>query len=236
MCRRVPSIDGQQDAAIGWIAHSSYRGAIPKSNRIRGIRVRLGNIQVGDDRVFDHLFEEERFNRWCVGEVHILDQRIIPNGRRDYFEQNPHLRNLENHLSPIFGQIAARCRAASSNRIKEKKLMSTVVDIEAMHELAASGCLAAKDAEAFVGQALELVGACQEIGREAFEPELNDRFSAAEAKLHDFHPNGTRFPLPGFGQVEIETYRKVFGAVARRAQSPRSAMEFIYAALKGLED
>ena len=38
----------------------------------------MGNIRVGDERVFDHLFEEERFNRWCVGEVHILDSRIIP--------------------------------------------------------------------------------------------------------------------------------------------------------------
>ena len=69
---RVPSIDGRGDAAVGWIAHSSYLGAIPKGNRIRGIRVRLGNIQVGDEQVFDHLFEEERFNRWCVGEVHVL--------------------------------------------------------------------------------------------------------------------------------------------------------------------
>jgi len=233
---RVPSIDGQHDAAIGWIAHSSYLGAIPKANRIRGIRARIGNIQVGDERTFDHLFEEERFNRWCVGEVHILDQRIIPNGRRDYFEQNPHLRNLENHLSPIFGQIAARCRAASSDRIKEKKLVSTVADIEAMHELAASGCLAVKDSEAFVNQALELFRACQEIDREGIEPELNNRFSAAEMKLLDFHPNGSTFPLVGISPSEIETYRKVFGAVARRAQSPRSAIEFIDAALKGLED
>ena len=86
---RVPSVDDTGDAAVGWIAHSSYLGAIPKGNRIRGIRVRLGNIQIGDERVFDHLFEEERFNRWCVGEVHVLDSRIIPNGRRDYFERNP---------------------------------------------------------------------------------------------------------------------------------------------------
>ena len=152
---RVRSIDGEGDAAVGWIAHSSYLGAIPKGNRIRGMRARVGNIQVGDERVFDHLFEEERFNRWCVGEVHILDSRIIPNGRRDYFERNPHLRNLENHLAPIFGQITARCRAASSNRNKEKKLNSTIADIEAMYELAASGCLASTDAEAFVEQALE---------------------------------------------------------------------------------
>ena len=151
---RVPTIDGREIAAVGWIAHSSYLGAIPKANRIRGIRARVGNIQVGDERVFDHLFEEERFNRWCVGEVHILDSRIIPNGRRDYFEREPHLRNLENHLAPDISSITARCRSASSNRNKEKRMMSAIGDIEDMYELAASGCLTANDAEDFVEQAL----------------------------------------------------------------------------------
>ena len=154
---RVPSIDGSGDAAVGWMAHSSYLGAIPKANRIRGIRARVGNIQVGDERVFDHLFEEERFNRWCVGEMHILDSRIIPNGRRDYFERNPHLRNLENHLAPIFGQITARCRTASSNSNREKRVLSAVVEIEGMYKLASSGYLSAKDGEDVVNRALAQV-------------------------------------------------------------------------------
>ena len=34
-------------------------------------------------------FTEERFNRWCVGELHILDSRIVPNARLDYFSQDP---------------------------------------------------------------------------------------------------------------------------------------------------
>ena len=33
-----------------------------------------------------------------VGEVHVIDPRILPNGRRDYFEPGPHTRNLENQL------------------------------------------------------------------------------------------------------------------------------------------
>ena len=233
---RVPSIDGRMDAAVGWIAHSSYLGAVPKAARIRGIRARIGNIQVGDERVFDHLFEEERFNRWCVGEVHILDSRIIPNGRRDYFEQDPHLRNLENHLAPVFGQISARCRAASSNRNKGKKLMSTIADTEAMYELAASGCLAANDAEAFVEQALEqVIKAYQDLGPAGIGTEPNDRLSAVETKLRNFHANGAPFPLTGISPSEVDTYQKVFGAVAKKVLSPRSAKEIIDAVLKGSE-
>ena len=231
---RVPSIDGRGDAAVGWIAHSSYLGAIPKGNRIRGIRVRLGNIQVGDERVFDHLFEEERFNRWCVGEMHILDSRIIPNGRRDYFELNPHLRNLENHLSPILGQITARCRTASSNRNKQKKLISTIVDLEAMLDLAASGCLAPNDAWTFVEQALRgIAKAKQELGPLRIESRSLETLSDLEEKLHSFHPNGNCFPLSGISSSEVDTYRKVFGAVAAIVPSARFAMEIIEAAIKG---
>ena len=232
---RVRSIDGEGDAAVGWLAHSSYLGAIPKGNRVRGMRARVGNIQVGDERVFDHLFEEERFNRWCVGEVHILDSRIIPNGRRDYFERNPHLRNLENHLAPIFGQITARCRAASSNRIKEKRLNSTIADIEAMYELAASGCLASTDAEAFVEQALEqLMKARLDIGTAGIGTEPVDRISAVETRMRNFHPYGSPFPLADISPSEVDTYQKVFWAVARRVPSPLSAREIIDAVVAEL--
>ena len=230
---RVPSIDDTQEAAVGWIAHSSYLGAIPKGNRIRGIRARMGNIQVGDERVFDDLFEEDRFNRWCVGEVHILDQRIIPNGRRDYFELNPHLRNLENYLSPIFRQIGVRCRAASSDRNKEQKLMSTIADVEAMHELAASGCLAVDDAKVFVEQALEQLN--RAIGRVGVETEPDERVNALETRLRSFHTNGTPFPSAEIDPSEVEAYRKVFWAVAMSVPSPQSAREIIDAVLKRSE-
>ena len=233
---RVPSIDGRGDAAVGWIAHSSYLGAIPKGNRIRGIRVRLGNIQVGDERVFDHLFEEERFNRWCVGEVHVLDSRIIPNGRRDYFEQDPHLRNLENHLAPIIGRITAKCRAASSSRNKEKGLVTAIGDLENMYELAVSGCLTNDDANAFVEQALQQIAKTREgldplgIGKEPAE-----RLSAVEEKLRNFHPNGNYFPLSGFSSSEVDAFRRVFGAVVEIVPSARSAREIIDSVLNGAE-
>ena len=230
---RVPTIDGKETAAVGWIAHSSYVGAIPKANGIRGIRARVGNIQVGDEHVFDHMFEEERFNRWCVGEVHILDSRIIPNGRRDYFEREPHLRNLEHHLAPIFWQLTARCRSASSNRNKEKRIMPAIGDIEAMYELAASGCLTANDAEDFIEQALRrLAKVRQYMGSVEAAKELTERLTAVETMLRNFHPDDSRFPLSDISSSEVDTYRRVFGAIAGATPSPRSATEIIDAVLK----
>lgn len=230
---RVPSRDGDGDAAVGWIAHSSYLGPIPKANRIRGIRARIGNIQVGNERTFDHLFEEERFNRWCVGEMHILDPRIAPNARRDYFELNPHLRDLENHLAPIFRKITTRCRAASSDRNKEKRMISSIADIEAMYEVAASGFLAANDAEAIVEQALEqLMNVCQDIGLDGGGVGPHDRLTTVETKLRNFNPHGIPFPLEGISPSEIETYQKLFRSVARSTLSPRSAREIVDAVLR----
>ena len=150
----IPSVDRIRDAAVGWIAHSSYLGAVPKGTRIRGIRARVGNIQIGDETIFDSLYSEERFNRWCVGELHILDHRIVPNARRDYFEPGPHLRNLENHLLPILRGIGEKCRAASAARNRTRKALSALSSIEETYELAISGYLVASDARALARDAL----------------------------------------------------------------------------------
>lgn len=111
----VPAVDGEV-AGLGWVAHHSYRGALPAPLGIRGIRLRVGNIQVGDERLLEELFPEARFNVWSVGEVHVLDSRIVPNGRRDHFDQNVHYNNLLTHLVPAARDIARRCRISSVHR------------------------------------------------------------------------------------------------------------------------
>lgn len=109
--RLIPASD-EQDGAIAWFLHHGYNGAIPNP-QIRGLRLRTGNIQVGGRDVLEELFPEQRFNSWAVGEIHTIDKRIIPNGRRDNYEQNVHFTHLTNHISPIARQISARCRQSS---------------------------------------------------------------------------------------------------------------------------
>ena len=111
----VDSVDGG-DGARGWMLHHSYTGALPATSRVRGLRVRSGNIQVGNERLFEDLFPEPRFNAWCVGELHVIDHRIVPNGRRDHFEQSVHFDNLLTHLGPVARDIARRCRTGSQQR------------------------------------------------------------------------------------------------------------------------
>ena len=148
--RVIPQSDNDSPAAVFWLAHTPYAGAIPKRLAVRGIRARIGNLQVGDERIFEHLFPEPRFNSWCVGEVHILDGRIVPNGKRQYFESGPHLRNLENHVGAIAQQITVLCRQASSQRNKLRHIDAEINRIGCAPQLACSGYLRLVDSEALL--------------------------------------------------------------------------------------
>lgn len=103
-------------AGKGWILHHGYRGSITVRSRIAGLRARVGNVQIGDEDLLADVFPETRFNGWSVGEIHVLDPRIVPNARRDHFEQNVHFSNLTAQLEPIGRQISKRARTASIDR------------------------------------------------------------------------------------------------------------------------
>jgi molecular chaperone HtpG len=111
----TPGRDGNVAGAT-WILHHDYRGSLPSNCLVDGWRLRCGDIQVGENALLQSLFPESRFNAWCVAETHVLDPRILPNGRRDHFEQNSFYFDLTNHLAPHAREIAQRCRTSSIAR------------------------------------------------------------------------------------------------------------------------
>ena len=125
---KVPGLSTDIDA-LGWILQSDYLGAIPDRHGIEGLRLRVGNIQIGDSRLLDSRFPEPRFNAWTVGECHVVSQKITPNARRYDFEDTPHYSNLLGHLIPKAKEIAKACRECSLQRAKERQsLLSHVRD------------------------------------------------------------------------------------------------------------
>ena len=122
----IPGSDGGI-AAVGWLLHHGYVGAIPQAVGIKGLRLRGGNIQVGDSNLLEALFVESRFNSWAVGELHMVDPRIVPNGRRDNFLDNIHYANVLNYLGPMTRDIARHCRTSSIRRkwLREFELEET---------------------------------------------------------------------------------------------------------------
>jgi molecular chaperone HtpG len=121
---------GESLAAVGWVLHHGYRGALPSSSGVGGIRLRCGNMQIGEGNLLDFVFPEQRFNAWAVGEFHVLDPRILPNGRRDHFETNAAFHDLLNQLTPIARAISTKCRTNSLLRKWER-------DFEQAHASAA---------------------------------------------------------------------------------------------------
>ena len=232
----IPCVEDSKDAAVGWIAHSSYLGAIPKSSGIRGLRARIGNLQIGGERVFDQLFEEERFNRWCIGEIYILDWRIMPNARRDYFERNPHLRNLENNLIPICRKISQRCRASSAARNKQKRLAASMEEAEELYNIAASGFLGPDDAESMVKLALgKLCRIQSEVTGLNKEERIIDQVRDLENRLKELDTKEKEFPAKGISPSEAENYRRIFSIMAKAISTPSSARKAMEQACQELD-
>ena len=225
---RIPRIDGSGEAALGWIAHSLYLGAIPKEQRVRGIRARVGNIQIGGEGVFDDLFAEQRFNRWCVGELHVMDSRIIPNARRDYFEPGPHLRNLENRLIPVLRDIGMRYRRESTARNRARKALSALCDIEDLYTLATSGYLTSADSVVLVQKASQKIEEIRKgISKGSLDNGTLKRLNDAVDNLNEFPGEVESRRFDNMDPVQADIYQKMFGVLVTLAPSPRSAIETI---------
>ena len=102
--------------AIGWYGICNWFGMISESN-ICGLRVRKGNILIGDSRTLNPIFKETRFNGWVQGEVFVLSDGLIPNARRDDFERNEIYFSFIDTLAAEVGQeISGLIREASKRR------------------------------------------------------------------------------------------------------------------------
>lgn len=121
--------------ACGWIADHSYSGSIPKRLGLGGVRLRSGNIQVGDETILSPLFPESRFSGWAIGDIHILSSKILPNGRRDEFEPNAAYAHLQNELAIKARQITQRIRENSSKRNKLRSIQQRITTVNSWIDL-----------------------------------------------------------------------------------------------------
>jgi molecular chaperone HtpG len=120
-------------SAILWYVKSNYFGTVV-DNSIKGIRIRQGNILIGDKSSCNFFFKEDRFNGWIIGELHVLDHNIIANSRRDYFELNEAFHKLEEQIKDWAMEESKEIRRLSYERnlTKEKQriIKSETIDDE----------------------------------------------------------------------------------------------------------
>ena len=104
--------------AIAWLGKTNYLGSIYDKS-IKGIRLRKGNIQIGDGQTLNTVFKDARFNGWSIGEVFVSSTQLIPNARRDNFEKTPAYFVLTEQLQKVAAEITREIRAASLKRNRE---------------------------------------------------------------------------------------------------------------------
>ena len=121
--------------AIAWIAKTRFLGTIP-DKRIKGIRLRKGNMSIGDNQTLNVMFKDARFNGWSMGEIYVLDSKLLPNARRDNFEKNPTYFLFTEQLMSLASSLVKEIRATSVKRnselaaaIKKVQESGTAVDI-----------------------------------------------------------------------------------------------------------
>ncbi len=112
-----------------WFCISRFEGVLPKKCWQRCIRLRKSNIQIGEaDCLSNHprrgvpLWKEDRGNNYFIGEIHALDEDLIPNSRRDYFNQDDACRRFEKALTEAFKNLDKLYHDASKLRSETSKI------------------------------------------------------------------------------------------------------------------
>lgn len=113
-----------------WYSKTDLLGMID-DEQVAGLRFRKNNIALGgSDRVAE-LFAEDvetnrRFNAYYIGEIHIISPQIIPNARRDGFEENDAWQKLKADLKLLIKILCDEIRKLSQDRNRPtQKIVST---------------------------------------------------------------------------------------------------------------
>ena len=131
----------QQLMAYGWYADTEFSGTLV-DDRLAGVRVRQGNILIGDRDTLKPYYKEARFNGWAIGEVHVVSQNLIPNARRDDFEKNNTFTEFTLGLRDTIGtEITDKIRTASKvrNNPVQKALKKVERDVAKVEEVLQTG-------------------------------------------------------------------------------------------------
>lgn len=126
---------GGQLAACGWFGRRrNLLGSIAKGDISSGIKVRIGNLLLGDGHLLDRCFREPRFNSYLIGEIHVDCPSLIPNSRRDDFVDNEmktlFYNSVERQIGlPLSKQIRSRSRSYSENKKTDCRQIQQKIDL-----------------------------------------------------------------------------------------------------------
>lgn len=110
---------GSSGAWWGWIGYKAKPGEY-EDNALSGIRFRLKNIQIDGSELITLVptsnSVRDPFNRWSnwfLGEIHVDPRAVVPNARRDNFEEDARWLAIREEISEICGLLTSKARSVS---------------------------------------------------------------------------------------------------------------------------
>jgi molecular chaperone HtpG len=122
---------------FGWIGKSNFKGELTDHN-VAGIRFRVKNIQIDGSELIENLAAEltaggteGRLQRYAVGEIYITNQAVVPNARRDGFEDGTAWRQIRADIqTKVAKRVVTLVRAASTSRNKIKVIATEIATLK----------------------------------------------------------------------------------------------------------
>lgn len=101
-----------------WIGKKAESGAYTDA-RVRGLRIRVRNIQIDGADIFRGIFHENaksqaRFQDYFLGEIFMKPTALIPNARRDGFEEDSSWRSVRKELGTVAKALGSEAYAVST--------------------------------------------------------------------------------------------------------------------------
>jgi len=229
-----------------WIGLSKFKKSIPpKANQMRGLRLRKENIQIGEDDSLQKLFKETRGNGYFVGEVFAVDNELIPNSQRDYFNENRARTVFERELKKYFNDELQKIYYAGSainsayNKIDsyEKKDAEFKVKetnrsfLDDAHRKRELNVVqeSKKIAEAAKGTIEKTKGKAENLTKKVIskiEDERNKSVTLNESTIKKVKPSNRKNNLSKYSQNERKIISKIFRIISVTADA-KTAKEII---------
>ena len=152
---------------IGWLAITDFSGSI-SDECVQGIRLRKGNILVGNNTTFAKFFptterEGQNANKMFAGEIHVLHNELLPNSQRDDFEPSPVYNELKESLRNWAGMINKKYRRGTSEATSAlRKLNQLNAEQAELEEKIDSGAITSDERREQISERLEKISRSRE--------------------------------------------------------------------------
>ena len=168
-----------------WVGKKAESGAYTDT-RVSGLRVRVRNIQINGTAIVrdifrDHARSHVRFQDYFLGEIFIEPSALVPNARRDGFEEDTAWKRIRNEIAAVVeglgkeayrvskqGQLSAEALNKNLRTAKREltKLRKTnFADLDRVIKLSRSvTTFQSRIAKATLGAAMETAAELQAIG------------------------------------------------------------------------